>query len=86
MSETPEFVQLMADYGDVEPSDINGVACTVYLIRRRDRGELGVGYVVGDPLRWFVYDRANAESPWHQQSGPYTTYEDATRWILTADV
>ena len=63
-------------------TDIYGVACDVQTVRTfRDGRELGAGYDLTDPATWFVYDRKNTEAKWHKHCGPYSTFEQAKRWI-----
>ena len=63
-------------------TDVYGVACDVHLVRMfRNGRQMGVGYDLGAPTTWFVYDRDLAVDRWHKHCGPYSTFEQAKGWI-----
>lgn len=63
-------------------TDCYGVACDVHPVRTfHDGHELGAGYDLSDPSRWFVYDRESAEAKWCKHCGPYSVFEQAKDWI-----
>ena len=63
-------------------ADIYGVACDVHLIRQwTDGRQLGAGYDLSNPAKWFVYDRHSDVDKWHKHCGPYSTFEQAKDWV-----
>lgn len=83
MPENYEIFQPMTNLKPFEQmTDIYGVAVDVHRVRRfRDARELGVGYELGRPTTWFVYDRDDALAKWHKHCGPYSTFDQAKEWI-----
>ena len=66
------------------PRDRYGKPCLVTLVRIFGHGHaLGAGF---DPTSaypsWFVYDRHEANAPWHMHCGPFSTKRDAESWIM----
>jgi hypothetical protein len=66
--------------------DIYGVAIDVHLIRTFNDGhQLGAGYDIENPTRWFVYHRGAGpvgNGQWDKHCGPMFTFEEAKDWIL----
>lgn len=82
MPENPEIFQPMTNLKQFEQmTDVYGVAIDVQLVRTFPDGRgLGVGYDLGSPGTWFVYDRENPSAKWHKHCGPYLTYGQAKDW------